>query len=81
MQNNYLVIYKRWGIDFTECPENWRKVTQLVNYMDTYGGYAHTILENNTVVFTRHIDEENGTDFWTDMKGDTINLEQISDRG
>jgi len=81
MQNEYLLIYKRWGIDFTESPDSWRKMTKLINYMDTYGGYPHTILVNNHVRYVRNIDDVAGNDYWIDTEENTVvNLEQIEYR-
>ncbi len=68
-----------WG--YTEEKDTWRQAVKFVNYLDTYGGYADQIVVDGILKFKRHLDDEDGSDYWNDSKGLVVDLEQIEYRG
>lgn len=82
--SKFKVYYLRHTMILADEKKSWRSVTQFINFLDSFGGYAYLIEDEDGFIYKRKINEEDGTDQWYEFDGyvfgKEVNLEKIKHR-
>ena len=77
MANKYRIIYMHRQQEKTMMLNDWRDVLWFIDQTKNIdGGYVIQIYINNRIEYLRMLDHDMGSDSWTNIRGEEVDLEK-----